>query len=310
MQYSSDSTRAALLLTNRLVALDAKPMTAREFWLLAKLTDPGELLDLDVAGIAARTEVSTDEATRLRTLLDAATALSFEQERLHDFGITLVSALEDRFPARLRNRLGEACPPFLLVAGQIDALDRPGLGVVGSDDADEIDRAVVRDIGKDVARRGWVVVSGMDRSVGEEAMDGAFDIGGVVVGVPPEGILNVSRQADIRRRVHAGELCLVSPYPPKARFRALHATGRTKILYALSQVTHVALTENGVGQTWGGAIEALAHGYGAVAAWAGDGATDGNHALIRRGATPITEPAQLFEPDTAVIRPPAEESLF
>ena len=167
----------------------------------------------------------------------------------------------------------------------------------------------MRDVGKAAARQGWAVVSGMD-PVGDEAMRGAFDLGGAAVGVPAEGILNVSRAAHIRRSVHAGELCLVSPYPPKARFRALHATGRTKIVYALAQVTYVARTEHGVGETWAGATEALDHGYGAVAAWAGEGATDGNHALVRRGATAITELGQLFEPDAAVIRPPVDDTLF
>ena len=126
-------------------------MSAREFWQLVAQTDPGSLVTLDVAGIAALLDVSVDEAMRLRTLLDAATALSFEQERLHDCGISLVSALDDRFPARLRDRLGAACPPFLLVAGPIDWLGRPGLGIVGSRDAHEGASAVARDAAR--ARR-------------------------------------------------------------------------------------------------------------------------------------------------------------
>ena len=43
-QYSPDSARAALLLTNRLVPLDVKPLTAREFWNLTERVDPGDLL--------------------------------------------------------------------------------------------------------------------------------------------------------------------------------------------------------------------------------------------------------------------------
>ena len=88
MAYSPDSARAALLLTNRFVPLDAKPMTAREFWQLVERVDPADLIHDDAAGIAERVGVDADEAVRIRTLLDAATALSFEQERLQDGGIS------------------------------------------------------------------------------------------------------------------------------------------------------------------------------------------------------------------------------
>ena len=53
MAHSSDSIRAALLLTNRLVPLTAKPMTAREFWQLVERVDPADLLHDDAVSIAA-----------------------------------------------------------------------------------------------------------------------------------------------------------------------------------------------------------------------------------------------------------------
>lgn len=310
MQYSPDSTRAALLLTNRMVSLDAKPMTAREFWQLTQRVDPGDLLQHDTTAIAELAEVDDDEAIRFRTLLDAATALSFEEERLRDGGISLVSALDDQFPAGLRERLGTACPPFLLVAGPIEWLSRPGLGVVGSRDASDEVLAAARESAQLAVQHDWPVVSGLARGVDQVAMAGALDAGGVVVGVPAEGILKASRNADVRRRVHDGELCIASPYAPNAPFRAGNAMGRNKIVYALSQVTFVVASDKDSGGTWAGAKEALDRRYAAVAVWAGDGAKDGNHALIRRGATAITNLEQLFDIDTSLTPPPLQESLF
>jgi hypothetical protein len=205
----------------------------------------------------------------LRTLLDAATALGFEQERLQDGGISLISALDDRFPAVLRNRLGTACPPFLLVAGPIDWLDRPGLGVVGSRDADDGLLDIARRSAELAVSHGWPVVSGLARGVDQASMAGALDAGGVVIGVPAEGITKVSRSADIRRRVHAGELCIASPYAPDAPFRAGNAMGRNKIIYALSQVTFVVSSDVGSGGTWAGAKEALERRFARVAVWTG-----------------------------------------
>lgn len=309
MISSPDSTRAALLLTNRLVPLDAKPLTAREFWQLVDRVDPADLVHDDAAGLADRIGVDEDEAVRLRTLLDAATALSFEQERLQDGGVSLISALDDRFPGVLRDRLGSACPPFLLVAGPVDWLDHPGLGVVGSRDADAGVLGLARRCAELAVSHDWPVVSGLARGVDQAAMAGALDAGGVVIGVPAEGITRVSRNADIRRRVHGGELCIVSPYAPDTPFRAGNAMGRNKIIYALSQVTFVVSSDAGSGGTWAGANEALDRRHARVAVWTGVGAKEGNHALVARGATPVDHLDLLFEMDPA-LPPPLQDSLF
>ncbi len=309
MAYSSDSIRAALLLTNRLVPLAEKPMTAREFWQLVERVDPADLLHDDAAAIAERAGIDIDAATRLRALLDAATALGFEQERLHDGGVSLISALDPSFPSSLLERLGAACPPFLLAGGPIDWLARPGLAIVGSRRASEPALDVARRAAEVAVDRDWPVISGLARGVDQAAMTGGYDAGGVVIGVPAEGISRASRNADVRRRVHAGELCLASPFAPDAAFSAGNALGRNKIVYALSQVTFVVASDDGTGGTWAGAKEALDRRYAPVAVWMGEGAQDGNHALVRRGATPITDPATLF--DIGPIPPvPSQDSLF
>ena len=310
MTTSPDTLRAALLLTNRLVPLAANPLTAREFWQLANGVDVGELLHASTADIAERAGVAIDEAARLRALLDAATALGFEQDRLADGGIELVSALDPRFPSRLRERLGDACPPFLLVAGPIAWLGSQSLGVVGSRDADEAGLDLARRAAVLAAEHGWQVVSGLARGVDAEAMAAAHAASGAVLGVPAEGIVRAARNAEVRRRVHAGELCIASPYAPDAPFRVGNAMGRNKIVYALSTVTLIVAAEHGSGGTWAGAQEALDRRFGAVAVWTGAGATAGNHALARQGATAITELDRLFTLDHTLRPSPTQDSLF
>jgi len=306
---TSASIRAASLLTNRLVALDAKPLPAGEFWTLVEHVDPAALLDLDVAGIAELVGCASDEAVRYRTLLDASTALMFEQERLLEGGVTLVSALDDRFPAVLRERLGSACPPFLLVAGSPEIFDHSALGVVGSRDAAPEALDVAGDAGRMAAGRGWPVVSGLARGVDQAAMAAAIEVGGQTIGIPADGILSASRNAEVRRGVHDGHLCLASPFAPSAPFRAGNALGRNKIIYALSRVAFVVSADNGSGGTWAGANEAIERGYAHVAAWTGAGAKAGNAALAAKGATPVGEVDALFDLDPT-IPPPARDSLF
>ena len=111
MSPSPDRIRAALLLTNRLVGLDAKPLPSSEFWALAGRVDPGELLHLDAAGIAERAGVDGEQAQRLRALLDADTAMSFEQERMEDGGVSLLSALDEHVLGQLAPQHGDGARP-------------------------------------------------------------------------------------------------------------------------------------------------------------------------------------------------------
>jgi predicted Rossmann fold nucleotide-binding protein DprA/Smf involved in DNA uptake len=310
MYDSPDSIRAALLLTNRLVQLDAKPLAAKEFWTLVARIDPGHLLHLDIDELGEALDVDPDGARRLRTLLDAATSLVFEEERLLDGGVSLISALDRRFPSSLRERLGTSCPPFLLVAGPEAWLHRPGLGIVGSRDADEDALAAARQAAVLGVGEGWPVVSGLARGVDQVAIAAALDSGGSVVGIPAEGIRGVSRNPEIRGRVHAGELCIATPYAPDAPFRPGNAMGRNKLIYALSRVTFVVSANDGSGGTWAGAKEALHRHYGPVAVWVGAGAREGNDALVRRGASPITEVSGLFDRDVDQQPARLQRALF
>jgi predicted Rossmann fold nucleotide-binding protein DprA/Smf involved in DNA uptake len=310
MEHPPDTIRAALLLTNRLVSLGATPLTAREFWELIARHDPGELLHRDVAEIAALTGSSADEAARLVTLLSASTAFGFQQDRLAEGGIDVVCALDDRFPAMLRERLSSACPAFLLVAGPLEWLSRAGLGIVGSRDASDEALLVARQSAERAVAEGWPVISGFARGVDQASISGALEAGGVVVGIPAEGILQASRKAEVRRRVHDGELCIASPYGPGAPFTAGNAMGRNKVIYGLSRVTFVVAADRDAGGTWAGAKEALDRRLAPVAVWAGDGAKDGNAALIARGATPISELTELFAVQHSVGAPSAVQQTL
>jgi predicted Rossmann fold nucleotide-binding protein DprA/Smf involved in DNA uptake len=298
MKPSRESSRAALLLTNRLVKTDAKPMTAREFWgVVERVEDLSILLHLDVSELVEKLSFDAAAADRIRSLLDASTALAFERERLEEGGISLVSVFDENFPSVLRERLGTACPPFLLLAGTTSWLASPGLGVVGSRDASESSLDAARRAAEMAADRGWAVISGLARGVDQVAMVAALDAGGVVVGVPAEGIHKASRNAAIRRRVHGGDLSMASPFAPDTPFQSGNAIGRNKIIYALSTVTFVASSDRGSGGTWAGAKEAIDKHYAPVAVWAGNGARDGNDELARRGATPVARVSDLFDVD-------------
>jgi DNA processing protein len=309
----TDSSLAALLLTNRIVDVGAKPLSAAEFWAwhrAAAAADGAATADGAVPEDQPDQPDQPDElAERIAVLLGAGTAFAFERERLAEEGIRLVSALDAAFPARLRDRLADACPAFLLVAGPIEHLAAQTMGVVGSRNAPAAALAVAEAAARAAATAGRAVVSGLARGIDQAAMTAALDAGAAVVGFPPEGIRVVARSADVRRRVHAGELCLASPYGPSTRFAAGNALGRNKLIYGHADITLVVCSDLESGGTWAGAREAQRRRFGRVAVWMGAGAGLGNAALAEAGAASLTDLDDLLTSrDTAA--PPEQSSLF
>jgi len=303
MIRSTESLTIALL-TNRIIESDAKALTAREFW---KAFPDDQLLsgiiEMDVSQIASHLNFNDEDARRLRTLLDASRALAFESERLEESGISLVTAVDEAFPAKLRASLGEQCPAMLLVAGPSEWLSEPGVGIVGSRKITESDEDVAANVARSAVRGGFCVISGLARGIDQIAMRTGLEVGGRVCGIPTEGIRTISRNPDIRAAVQDGALTIASPYGPDAPFSVGSAMGRNKLIYGLANVTVIITSDSGKGGTWEGAIEAMKKNYGRVLVWDDTNVGAGNAALISKGAerlTDLSDDKWLVSQDTAV----------
>ena len=303
MTRSSESLAMALL-TNRIVDVGVKPLTAREFW--KSFTDSAALdgiLEMDVDQIASHLIVTPALAHRIRELLDASRALSFETERLEESGVRLLTPMDESFPHRLREKLGEQCPVSLLVAGPVEWLSEANVGIVGSRGVSEATSDAAGEIARSAVRGGFGVVSGLAKGIDQIAMHAAIEVGGRVCGAPTEGIRAVSRRPDVRAAVHEEALVLISPFGPDAPFSVGGAMGRNKLVYALSDLTVVVTSDEGSGGTWAGATEALEKGYGRVTVWEGPDVGPGNAALIKKGAGSVCDLADEAwledEPETA-----------
>lgn len=282
-----DRAAATLALTSRLVDSTVTPLSAREFWQLSNVADPASLLGKPAGDIASEFSLGADEAERIATLLDRGTALAIALERLDHAGIWTITDGDERYPARLRKRLGDAAPVALHGVGDTSTLNDDGVGVVGSRTVSQEGSAVARELGNAVAQLGLPVVAGGVHGVDQSAMNGAFEAGGRVLGVLADSLEGAVGRRAARHGIAAGRISLVTPYPPTAAFSDGNAMGRSKIIYALSRCTVVVASQEGAGVTWTGATEALEHGYGRVASWTGAGAGAGNGELVRLGAVEL-----------------------
>ena len=206
---------AALALTSRLVDSATKPLSSPEFWALCRGGEPSALHGMSASEIAAELSVPSEDAERIAELFDRAGGLAIALEKLDHAGIWTITGVGERYPQRLRTRLGDAAPAVLHGAGDTSLLDVDGVGVVGSRDISADGSQVAREIAQGAVKLGLPVVSGAARGVDGDAMNAAYEAGGRVVGVLADALEQAVTRRSTRRGVAGGQICLVTPYPPK-----------------------------------------------------------------------------------------------
>lgn len=283
---------AAVALTSRLVESQVKPLSAREFWTLRRRIEPSSLRGMSTRDIVAELEITTEDAERVATLFERGVGLAIALEHLAHSGIWTLTGVDDNYPQHMRRRLGDDAPAVLHGVGDASLLEDEGIGVVGSRNVTEAGSEAAIEIAHAAVKLGFHVVSGAARGVDQSAMNGAFEVGGRVIGVLADSLERTVARRATRRGVTNGQICLITQYSPNAPFSVGNAMGRNKIIYGLSRSTVVVATDQ-TGGTWNGATEALKNGFGHVASWSGAGSSAGNNALINLGAAELTDVGRL-----------------
>jgi DNA processing protein len=108
-------------------------------------------------------------------------------------------------------------PPARLYVrgGSVEILSRPAVAIVGARSCSRYGAQVARDLARELAASGVVVVSGLARGIDGEAHRGALAAGGLTVAVLGCGIDRdyPRAHAELARRI-VGSGLVVSEYPP------------------------------------------------------------------------------------------------
>jgi len=291
----SDNTRTILLLSGGLGRPreeEPHPLSPREFgrvaaWLSSRGLHPADLVEKDVEQIR-QDPIRGLSTTRLRQLLQRTNRLDTWVDSLADSGIWVVSCEDSLYPSRLRRRLGPLKPPLLYGCGERALLDRGGLAVVGSRNADAEKLLFSGKAAQRCAAEGIQVVSGGARGVDRAAMLAALGEGGTVVGVLPGSLHRAAASRRWREGLASGRLALKTPFEPAAAFSVGAAMGRNRYIYLLSDWALAVDAAAHRGGTWAGAVEALKNRWLPVFVWLDEGVSEGNRLLEKRGAVPVT----------------------
>jgi predicted Rossmann fold nucleotide-binding protein DprA/Smf involved in DNA uptake len=300
--YLSDDGQAVLALCSNFALAEDGPsaLTLSEWNELetqiaqSSLGGPAALQGLGAERLANELGIGEGEAERVAALLERAGRLAMELEGVFSRGMWAVTRVDAGYPELLRQTLKHQAPAVLFGSGDRALLNQPAVAVVGSRHIDEAGSAFARRVGQRCVEAGLAVVSGGARGTDRLAMDGALSAEGKAIGVLADSLEATIRKADVRELVLDGRLVLVTPYAPTAGFSVGGAMGRNKVIYGLSEFAVVVSSDVNSGGTWAGAAEALKGHWCPVFVREGPGVPEGNRALLKKGALPITD-AQLAE---------------
>jgi DNA processing protein len=233
------------------------------------------------------------------TSLDAGRRVAEEADRL---GAGILIPADEVYPGLLRHIADP--PPVLFTLGDQSLFERPAVAIVGSRDHSNYGAVVCRSVAGAVAAAGVTVVSGMARGLDAVAQAAALDAGGSTIGVLGNGlgVIYPAANRSLYERV-ARDGLLVSEFPPGERPNAGSFPRRNRLISGLSRVTVVIEAAAGSGAliTAGSALD-QGREVMAVPGNITSAVSFGTNRLIRDGATPVLEPADVLEHFSGLVR--------
>ena len=196
-----------------------------------------------------------DMAQRILNLLADESWLRAYLEEGKRQGCSLLTREESQYPAVLRKRLGEESPCCLFCKGDLSLLEEPAISLVGSRNLEPFNRDFAREVGRQAALHGLVLVSGNARGADRTAQDACLAAGGKVISVVADTLAD--------KQLVSGML-YISQEDYDAPFSAQRALSRNRVIHALGYMTFVAQCSLESGGTWSGTTQNLKEGWSLV----------------------------------------------
>ena len=269
-----------LLLSSQLGNPDRKVLTTAQLRVLGQrvrqlqVDDPNRDLtqrDLQALGYGE------DMARRILALLDETELLEHYCMRSIKADCTYLSRISAAYPEALRQKLGDDSPGVLWAKGDLSLLTRPKISLGGSRELLPENREFAKEVGRQAALQGYVLVSGNARGADKAAQDACLAAGGQVISVVADKLESHSIRPNVLYLSEDGFDC---------DFSAQRAISRNRVIHALGGKTFVAQCGYQTGGTWDGSVKNLRFGWSAVYCF-----EDGSPAqglLVEMGANAVT----------------------
>lgn len=268
-----------LLLTSQLGDPDRRPLTTAQFRVLARRVRDARRLpdqrDLDAADLTAM-GYGRELADRIVALLGDDEVLRHYLRRGQRSGCVPLSRVSEDYPMSVHNRLGDDAPGCIWAKGDLELLRLPAVSLVGCRDIDGINLDFAREVGRQAALQGFVLVSGNARGADKAAQKSCLAAGGQVIVVVAD---ELERHRPEQNTLYMSEDGFDLP------FSIQRALSRNRVIHCMGLRTFVAQSTYQRGGTWDGSVKNLRHHWSPLYCF-----RDGSPAaelLIRMGAEGI-----------------------
>ncbi|MGG7619543.1 DNA-processing protein DprA [Bacillus coreaensis] len=203
---------------------------------------------------STQTELSGVPGITTRMIQQIMDNKSFEKvdsisRTIEEKGIGLLPVTDDRYP-EIAKTCGES-PILLYYKGKLQKFER-SIGVVGARRCTEYGKKVARDIGKELAKRDVVLVSGFAKGIDSYSQAACMKAGGKTISFLGSGvdICYPSEQRKLYDELLESGSVFLSKYPPVTPVKQQHFVERNALISAWSN--EVIIVEAGVksGALW------------------------------------------------------------
>jgi DNA processing protein len=220
-----------------------------------------------------------------------------EIEAAQELGVTLIAIGEAGYPERLQ--MIDDAPPLLAVRGHLPALAMPAVAVVGSRNASAAGMKLTQIFARGLSEAGFAVVSGLARGIDAAAHRASLANGTIAVLAGGQDQIYPPEHGDLLEEIlPAGVAVTEMPLGWEPRARDFPRRNRLISGLALGVVIVEAAKRSGSLITARLALEQGREVF-AVPGSPLDPRAEGTNSLIKQGATPVTETADIV----AVLQP-------
>ena len=247
-----------LLLTSNLGDPNRRPLTTAQARILAqrvaaapRIQEDRELESRDLTAMG----YSLEMAERIIALLADEVLLEHYLRRGARLGCYAISRVGEEYPQSIHNRLGLDAPGCLWSRGELELLEKPAVALVGSRDLAPENLAFAKEVGRQAALQGYVLVSGNARGADRAAQDSCLKAGGEVISIVADELEKYSPK---------GHILYLSEDGFDLAFSAQRALSRNRLIHCMGLRTFVAQCGYEHGGTWDGTVKNLRFGWSPV----------------------------------------------
>ncbi len=209
--------------------------------------------------------------------------VELELRSLYEEGIEVITLKDDEYPTNLK-QISDA-PPVLFKMGKFHEQDNQAVAIIGTRKPSKSGLNCARYLAKELASRGFTIVSGLALGIDTAAHEGALDANGRTIGVLGSGIrvIHPRRNRELSRQVISNG-ALISEMQPDAPPSPANLMSRDRITSGLALGTIVVEAQRKSGSM----DTANRTRKQNRVLFAVDNGSDGNVKLLQEGATPIS----------------------